>query len=240
MKQSQRWPDEEIDAAVEAYVAMLQAEGAGAPYVKADVNRALREGPLKDRSKASVEYRMESISAVLVDLGLARIRGYVPATNVGRRTHDRIRYSLGRCGHLTAESYEPTSDPDELNRRAKSVLKRGFNGPPRGNRDPKRTKTGKHDVQRDPAVRAWILTNAAGVCESCRKDAPFRDAAGDPFLEVHHMIPLAGDGPDIVENAVALCPNCHRRVHHSADSQAATDDLYESVERLSKPSSFPQ
>jgi 5-methylcytosine-specific restriction protein A len=31
---------------------------------------------------------------------------------------------------------------------------------------------------------------------------------------VHHRIPLAKGGEDSVDNAVAVCPNCHRKGHY--------------------------
>ena len=34
------------------------------------------------------------------------------------------------------------------------------------------------------------------------------------FLEVHHITPLSEGGLDMLENACALCPTCHRRLHH--------------------------
>lgn len=34
-----------------------------------------------------------------------------------------------------------------------------------------------------------------------------------PFLEVHHVKWLAKGGSDTVNNVVALCPNCHRKMH---------------------------
>lgn len=69
--------------------------------------------------------------------------------------------------------------------------------------------------QRNPDVIAEVLYRANGVCESCGKNAPFeRLSDGSPFLEVHHKVPLAQNGPDTVENAAALCPNCHRREHY--------------------------
>ncbi|HDR7378766.1 TPA: HNH endonuclease [Bacillus toyonensis] len=37
---------------------------------------------------------------------------------------------------------------------------------------------------------------------------------GTPYLEVHHVVPLATGGEDSVENAVALCQNCHRKAHY--------------------------
>ena len=35
-----------------------------------------------------------------------------------------------------------------------------------------------------------------------------------PYLEVHHIHLLAEGGDDSVDNARALCPNCHRKAHH--------------------------
>jgi len=42
---------------------------------------------------------------------------------------------------------------------------------------------------------------------------PIAQARGTPYLEVHHRVPLAENGEDTVENAVAICPNCHRKAH---------------------------
>ena len=42
---------------------------------------------------------------------------------------------------------------------------------------------------------------------------PFSRADGDPYLETHHVVWLAQGGSDTVENTVALCSNCHRKMH---------------------------
>lgn len=68
---------------------------------------------------------------------------------------------------------------------------------------------------RNPDVVVEVLLRAQGCCEVCEKDAPFiRKSDGSPYLEVHHRIPLAAGGEDVVENAFALCPNCHREAHY--------------------------
>lgn len=68
--------------------------------------------------------------------------------------------------------------------------------------------------KRNPDVIAEVLYRSDGTCEACGKGAPFiRKSDATPYLEVHHKIPLSKDGPDTVSNAVALCPNCHRREH---------------------------
>lgn len=68
---------------------------------------------------------------------------------------------------------------------------------------------------RNTDVIAEALYRAGGICEGCNQSAPFaRKTDGSPYLEVHHRIHLAEGGDDTVENAIALCPNCHRQEHH--------------------------
>lgn len=68
---------------------------------------------------------------------------------------------------------------------------------------------------RNPDVVAEILLRANGVCEQCYCNAPFLRAKDEtPYLEVHHRKPLADGGEDSVNNAIALCPNCHRKAHY--------------------------
>jgi len=80
---------------------------------------------------------------------------------------------------------------------------------------PRRVVTTTTVFERNPDVVAEVLVRAAGVCEACTRPAPFlRKSDGSPYLEVHHRIPLAQGGEDSVENAIALCPNCHRGAHY--------------------------
>jgi hypothetical protein len=68
--------------------------------------------------------------------------------------------------------------------------------------------------KRNPDVIVQVLKDAQGKCGNCLDDAPFvRRKDTTPYLEVHHRIPLAIGGKDTVENSVALCPNCHRKLH---------------------------
>lgn len=68
---------------------------------------------------------------------------------------------------------------------------------------------------RNPDVVAEVLSRAGGCCESCGGAAPFlRASDSSPYLEVHHRVRLADGGKDTVNNALALCPNCHRKAHY--------------------------
>lgn len=69
--------------------------------------------------------------------------------------------------------------------------------------------------RRNPDVVAEVLLQANGRCAKCDSTAPFiRKSDSSAFLEVHHKVPLAKYGEDSVENAEALCPNCHREKHY--------------------------
>lgn len=66
---------------------------------------------------------------------------------------------------------------------------------------------------RNAEVARLTKERANGICELCRQPAPFRDRKGNPYLESHHVIWLSRGGADSTDNTVALCPNCHTRVH---------------------------
>lgn len=65
----------------------------------------------------------------------------------------------------------------------------------------------------DEIVSEYAKRRADGNCQLCNLPAPFRDRNGEPFLEIHHIIPLEEGGEDAVGNVAALCPNCHRKMH---------------------------
>jgi 5-methylcytosine-specific restriction enzyme A len=83
---------------------------------------------------------------------------------------------------------------------------------------PKRITVPTQYFLRNRDVVAEVLLRAAGVCEKCKSPAPFiRRADKTPYLEVHHRKQLAAGGTDTVANAIAVCPNCHRRAHYGLE-----------------------
>lgn len=67
--------------------------------------------------------------------------------------------------------------------------------------------------ERSAKVAAYVKERANGICQLCNKPAPFYNKTGEPFLECHHVVWIARGGIDEISNAVALCPNCHRKMH---------------------------
>ncbi len=66
---------------------------------------------------------------------------------------------------------------------------------------------------RDAFVAEYAKRRANGVCQLCGQKAPFNNKEGIPYLECHHIEWLSEGGSDTIENTVALCPNCHRKMH---------------------------
>ncbi|MGH8428528.1 MAG: HNH endonuclease [Gammaproteobacteria bacterium] len=80
-------------------------------------------------------------------------------------------------------------------------------------RKPKTTASVTTSFARNPYVSEYAKRRAKGMCDLCRSAAPFIGSDGNPYLECHHIDWLANSGSDAIENTVALCPNCHRRMH---------------------------
>ncbi|SCW97658.1 HNH endonuclease [Pseudomonas sp. NFACC05-1] len=75
-------------------------------------------------------------------------------------------------------------------------------------------------VARDPKVRKAVIDRCGARCERPGCGAS-RSYTG--FLDVHHI--LGVEVSDRVSNCVALCPNCHRDAHFSADRESLNDSL---------------
>ena len=123
------WSDQEIDHIVADYFAMLTDELVGRSFNKAARNRDLQA--VIDRSKGSIEFKHQNISAVLLGLGQPWIEGYKPAANFQNALVDGVlRWLEARPEWLA---------PDRLSRAALNVPEaRGSLriGPPRGGSQP--------------------------------------------------------------------------------------------------------
>lgn len=86
--------------------------------------------------------------------------------------------------------------------------------------------------QRSRDVREYVLARAKGHCEGCAAPAPFQRGDGSPYLEPHHTLRVSDGGPDHPKHVIALCPNCHRRVHAGRDGRAYNAALIERLDAI--------
>jgi len=223
-------------ACVVAYYEMQIAHIAGEPVNKTAKRNQVLATALTTRSAASYEFRMANISAVVVELGLPILTGYQPRRNVGAKVTAKLLPMINAVWQRELTPEAPTADPDDLQTRVKSArskIKANAAMPPpvsplSGSKVESKTKR----FIRDPNVIAWVLLTAAGKCEACGDPAPFLREDGEPYLEVHHVRPLGEGGPDSADNAVGICPTCHRRFHHGADRDRFRRNTIKKVTRL--------
>ncbi|MEY3024578.1 MAG: hypothetical protein RJA16_1404 [Planctomycetota bacterium] len=132
----------------------------------------------------------------------------------------------------TDADFDPTADELVLRERAERYRRRASDVEiPAGIDRPLATTAQSQQFVRDPRVRGWVERQADGNCELCG-ERTFTRPDGSWYIEVHHVVPLAEGGSDTVENAVALCPSCHRACHHASDSLHRTEALYARIQRL--------
>ena len=99
------WQDDELDLIIADYFAMLDADITGEPYVKARHSAALMQQ--LGRSHRSVEFKHQNISAVLDELGLPWIPGYIPKSNYQNAIFDGVDRYLS--GHPEVVGLSPKS-----------------------------------------------------------------------------------------------------------------------------------
>lgn len=223
-KATGNWTREELKASVEVYLDLKRKMQIGEAVNKKDSYRRLAKR--FGRSEKAYEYRMQNISYVLSLAGRDWVTGLLPAANVGANVTAQIESILAEVENRPVKPSVVFEAQVQTNRKKPNLTK------PVGVKEPKAIAGLATQYDRDAKVVAWVLNESKGNCECCNKPAPFLNAEGAPFLEVHHVRHLADKGPDIVENAAALCPNCHREIHYGGDSKKLVELLYSNVSRL--------
>ena len=78
---------------------------------------------------------------------------------------------------------------------------------------------------RSTAVKNYVLLRSCGKCESCGEPAPFKRADGSPYLEPHHTTRISDGGLDHPRFVGAVCPTCHREIHHGVNGKSRNTAL---------------
>ena len=174
------WTNDELRVTVLAYIDMLKLELNGTKYNKAKYNEKLRSDGL-NRSKGSIEYRMQNISAVFEEMGLPIIKGYLPAKNIGDNTKNEIIDIINET-NIFNKLFVPTINKEKLEKDVEIIRKLNNKERPNGIKNPDKKKQEVIVFARDPKVKAFVLQRANGICELCKRQGPFQTDSGNLFL----------------------------------------------------------
>ncbi len=141
-------------------------------------------------------------------LQIDRFDGNIPDTCLAKfpiSIHEIIDYVALDDSHTPEEKEEHAEslEIDALKRIAQKQQKK----------EPKTVTSTVTQRIRDPYIAEYAKKRANGICQLCGNSAPFNKANGEPYLESHHIEWLSNGGEDSIDNTVALCPNCHRKIH---------------------------
>lgn len=170
------WSASEIDLIVADYFAMLRDELASRTYVKSTHNESVQR--LIGRSRGSIEFKHQNISAVLVRLGMPWIRGYKPLSNFQAALIDGIGRYLGAQA-------EPLSGVAEQRLAAVGESRELWIGPP--------PALSPADLEETPALRRLVRQ-----FDPAERDARNRKLGdqGEAIVFEHERRRLAAEGRD--------------------------------------------
>jgi hypothetical protein len=100
---------------------------------------------------------------------------------------------------------------------------------------PEYTTTDRHSTKeytRSKKIKKYVKKRADGLCEGCGERAPFTSKTGKPYFHAHHVHELSDGGSDTIDTVIALCPNCHYRVHHGQGGEEYNQQLIEKLQEL--------
>jgi len=202
----------------------------------AEIEFKFRNGLLANRFwKKDVDGTRWEYMFTLINLQKSNISLKELNSNILKKTDGKVRENLNSAwyGYTTIEEWQVKpklieklsiktpieSFRKEEERNLKISKKKSFN---KLKKDAKKAK-GKPSIKetvgisysRNQDVVRYVKDLANGVCDLCNEEAPFTTKNG-PFLECHHIKQLSDKGDDTVKNAVALCPNCHRKMHYAS------------------------
>ena len=174
------WQEHEIEIIVSDYLEMLRLDLEGIKYNKAERNRILQRK--LDRTKGSIEYKHQNISAVMDRLGLPSIQGYKPASNYQARLFEILESQLQK-GNLLEE----ISRPGEFKEPQTGIQ---FDSPPPINRYPKQIDSKIHHIARK--------------YDAAKRDARNRELgeAGEQYVYLAERKKLLHEGKDKLADRV--------------------------------------
>lgn len=179
----QKWSENEVQLIVADYFVMLEAELQNESYDKTE-HRKLLIPQLSDRSKGSIEFKHQNISAVLVDQGLPYINGYKPRGNYQKLLAERVEEYLNKNPDLMERfARSPVLNPIHPKEVSPSTVKNIIEAPPDKITSPK------------PSFKPWLSRKGKRI-NFAERDAMNRKLGnlGEKFVfELEqHRLKLAG------------------------------------------------
>ena len=85
---------------------------------------------------------------------------------------------------------------------------------------------------RSKIIHEWIYVERRAFVKDAARRHPFFGRMAPRIWEPHHTQRVADEGPDHPATIIALCPTCHKRVHHAQDRLTYNRKLMAKLPRI--------
>ncbi len=171
--------------------------------------RSLQNQGLNDLADWVQHHGLPGITGVIVDKQIERPGpGYFAIYGRAEEDEEFWAEETVRCAsfdwsrHVAGELIRPAVDLVEAPGRAEYTILR---------------------VIRDTKLAVKVKELNSYLCQLC--NISLEMPAGKLYAEAHHLKPLGAphNGPDVIENMVCVCPNCHAKLDYGAIRLKLTD-----------------
>lgn len=184
-----------------------------------DFGQAYETGAILSKRYDLATFDMATLQALKNDLG----------TLLG--IYEGIDLLIAQDPSIAGMANKFADDEELFQDEANKIASNNSQPPPdKAKAPPKRKpRAGSAGYERDAKEAAYALVRAGHKCEVDPTHGTFVSAATkQPYVEAHHLIPLSAQqhfpaaSLDVQANIVALCPNCHRLIHHAVSKNRDT------------------
>lgn len=156
---------------------------------------------------------------------------FTPYVDPQELNHESTVSSVGDRGSID-NGHKPSSrNTGDADDEAVSINALDDLQPPMGSPLADRVSRITNSFKRNPKIREAVLRRSNGNCEYC-KEPGFEMLDGSRYVEAHHIIGLAQDGPDTMDNVIALCPRHHREAHYGRNATSLEDEFLAILRRM--------
>lgn len=164
-----------------------------------------------------------SATAVRIITGDPNITGNGIGWYLNRRYAGRVT-AIEKEQFYSIAKYFTSDDLDEHHQEVETAKE--LQNPPQNPRDPRyEERGGGRQLVVDRSLAKYCISRASFMCGVDSNHMTFiSKVSGNKYVESHHLIPLKAQpfydkALDNQANIIALCPNCHRLMHHATEAE---------------------
>lgn len=190
------------------------------------------------KNKANISFRSQNVKSMKsaeAEIGMKPVsfnRSFaLDAIAQNEKEFDTYLRILKTSASIKAKAKGNKRRPDDYSSGIKSSVLEGYREAAGGLPVPPKICRSGLVHQRNRELAEHALLNVNYTCEIDSNHETFTSSASNqPYVEAHHLVPLSKQDDyrfslDVAANVVALCPMCHKHLHHGIVNNKKADAI---------------